>query len=632
MYDNSLMYLYRASKLWIEETISRYSESLSNTKEKSHNDIMVYGRSQVGKTTFILKLIGINQNKYSELEHILRGGRPKGKSATAVATLYTHSDSQYFSLEVKNIKTGIFSVYENLSEEDTCKKIAEIRDSLRKWEPDKIIKIGIPSYFFDKEIVMNTQIIDFPGIGSDSQEEHRYIKAALLFYQLRVSTIILFELKNEIRSLNKPLKVGLRFDLNPSKYILVTTMSFSSSETKRKFKEENWTMEDIINKSRNDVLKELKKYSNYQFTRLPEYFPVEIGESLTYIIEKEGEYGTLLEKCMEETFDSVRQLIKSKNSDTLFNTIEEIRCGILRGYEDDIKKLSIEKEKKRKLITKLKRKIKRANIIIANNELKLNDISLDEENINEKIAKIEDVKEEMIDRRLINMISLSSSKNDFQKDHIKDMYRSFEMDYLEIQDRTSEWMGAFLDDDDQEEFEKKICDELDVIKNALKKKEAKEIWETKKKRIDFATSINNEINQTLCKIENIMKIYTREYLGLYRECLTDLKEQKELITYRIKKIEKNICKLEKRIKENESKNTDLDGKISNVKKYMIDQQNILEEILETANKICNKHKLFYESVMTNKKSAPEKRFMSYLVYKKICEDQDRMNKYYGTEI
>lgn len=625
MYDNSIMYLYKSSKAWIEDTISRYSTSLYNTKEKLRNDVMVYGRSQVGKTTFILKLIGIKQDKYSELEHILRGGRPKGESATSVATLYTCSDSQYFFLEEKNINTGVFCIYENLTEEEMCKKIAEIRDNLRRWETDKIIKIGIPLHFFDKEIVMNTQIIDFPGIASDSEEEYRYIKDALSFYQLRVSAIILFELKSKIKFFKRPLEAGLRFDLNPNKYILVTTMSFSSSEMKRRFKEEKWTMEDIINKNRDDLLKELRKNQSYQFVNIPEYFPVEIGESLSNLVEKESEYGDLLEKCMEGTFDSVRKLIELKNNNTLFSTIEEIRSGKIRGYEDEIQKMNDEKKEKRNQISKIQRKIFRAGRVRMNYELKLKNIEEDIELFNEKKHDISEIK---IDNKLIELALSLFKEIDLENKQRDDIYSSFVSICLEMKERSLELLKSFMNDISQNNLESKIFSKLAEANNRLKKDISKG-WETKKNCRDFTIMVKEELEKVFGEIENIMKSYINEYMIFYKSELSNLGQQKDSISSKKNNTEERICKLNQKKAEIVGEISNLDLDISNVERHMSNQQEILDEILETANLICDEHKNQYKTFLSNTKIDVEQKFMSYLVYKKICEDQERMNWYYG---
>ena len=174
-----------------------------------------------------------------------------------------------------------------------------------------------------------------------------------------MSAVIIFELKSKIKFLKRPLQAGLRYDLNPSKYIFVTTMSFSSDMTINRFKKEGWSIEKIVDKSKEDIINELNKFHNYSFEKYPEYFPVEIGESLEKIIHDEPEYGDELEKLMNHTLDSIRRLLEVKNSNTLFNVIEEIRSGKIKGFEDKIEQLAKLKDIKLRKIRSLAKKNKR---------------------------------------------------------------------------------------------------------------------------------------------------------------------------------------------------------------------------------------------------------------------------------
>ncbi|MGM8203611.1 hypothetical protein [Escherichia coli] len=84
---------YYASWEWTEPIVERYLENFTKFDATQANFkgqvyVGVYGPTQVGKTTFILNLIGINENKLNELSQALRGKQSKGKSSTVTATLY----------------------------------------------------------------------------------------------------------------------------------------------------------------------------------------------------------------------------------------------------------------------------------------------------------------------------------------------------------------------------------------------------------------------------------------------------------------------------------------------------------------------------------------------------------------
>ena len=57
--------------------------------------VMVFGKSHSGKTTLILSLMGVEEDKLSELNYILRAETPKGKSSTSTAIIYQKSDDGF---------------------------------------------------------------------------------------------------------------------------------------------------------------------------------------------------------------------------------------------------------------------------------------------------------------------------------------------------------------------------------------------------------------------------------------------------------------------------------------------------------------------------------------------------------
>ena len=60
--------------------------------------IMLYGPTQVGKTTLLMHLIGIKPEMQNTLDEILRGGETMGNSSTSTAVIYSRWDKEEFGL------------------------------------------------------------------------------------------------------------------------------------------------------------------------------------------------------------------------------------------------------------------------------------------------------------------------------------------------------------------------------------------------------------------------------------------------------------------------------------------------------------------------------------------------------
>ena len=80
---------------WALEGKDEYERGFLRLKkpegEKRRVLIGVYGPTQVGKTTLILKLLGIKENRIIELSSALRGKRQMGNSATVTTSIYQRS-------------------------------------------------------------------------------------------------------------------------------------------------------------------------------------------------------------------------------------------------------------------------------------------------------------------------------------------------------------------------------------------------------------------------------------------------------------------------------------------------------------------------------------------------------------
>lgn len=81
---------------WQRNTFERIKNDLLSVKgnrfvqyggSKEKYLVMVYGKSQVGKSTMILSMIGIDDRFFQEVYDTLRAGIPRGNSSTSTAII-----------------------------------------------------------------------------------------------------------------------------------------------------------------------------------------------------------------------------------------------------------------------------------------------------------------------------------------------------------------------------------------------------------------------------------------------------------------------------------------------------------------------------------------------------------------
>ena len=95
--------LYQQRDQWAitayEKFINQVDDALKVDLTRSDQiTIVVYGSTQVGKTSLILKILGIDDVHMAEVSKLLRGGREIGKSATIMPIRYRKSEDNQWHI------------------------------------------------------------------------------------------------------------------------------------------------------------------------------------------------------------------------------------------------------------------------------------------------------------------------------------------------------------------------------------------------------------------------------------------------------------------------------------------------------------------------------------------------------
>lgn len=139
--------------------------------------IMLYGVTQVGKTTLLMNMMGVLPRKQEKLKLILRGGARTGNSATSTAVIYNKWDQEQFGLSVTTIDEDAPEAPEILTEQAFAARITELnrqnRSAMSRSGSDykDIFHYYIPSHYFEADDVdgETVQYIDLPGFGEKNE-------------------------------------------------------------------------------------------------------------------------------------------------------------------------------------------------------------------------------------------------------------------------------------------------------------------------------------------------------------------------------------------------------------------------------------------------------------------------------
>nr|WP_228392660.1 dynamin family protein [Pseudomonas sp. WS 5503] len=192
-----------------------------------HITVVVYGTTQVGKTTLILDLLGIRKDALPDVSEVLRGGQRLGKSSTATPIRYGRSPDDLWYLGED--ATG-------LSNDDAAERFGEIREQVMNGTTcsSPLLNVRIPGLFFQHEaegaLSLDLRLIDIPGINAINEHEQievrriaeRYVASAdLILLVARADNLGFFQPNAlDFEALND-------WMLQPSRFRVVLTYTFS---------------------------------------------------------------------------------------------------------------------------------------------------------------------------------------------------------------------------------------------------------------------------------------------------------------------------------------------------------------------------------------------------------------------
>lgn len=317
--------------------------------------VMIYGKSQVGKTTLILNIIGVRDEYMEEVYSTLRAGVPHGNSSTSTAIVYARSENEDYGYAVASINELSSKNVFYSNKEEIIEKLKKTRKKLETGMQNlkDILFIYIPKRYFNSYMVNDTiSIIDVPGVESRNQKEAIYAQNLLKKYLPVASVCMIVCRSNEIQSLESMVLPGYAYWKNMGhKFAVVITNSYNDGSVKKYFREStNIESKDFFSfveeTYRNEVGHILGKDSQIQI------FPIDIGDSFMKLTEElKKEDRKEVSRVKDEILKSLRGFIFKNNSgDRLHTALEDLKI-LIQSYEKE-QKNDLEKDIKKLLNNK----------------------------------------------------------------------------------------------------------------------------------------------------------------------------------------------------------------------------------------------------------------------------------------
>ena len=317
---------------WVIQAIQSFNSGFKRFQFintiKNEIRIGLYGPTQVGKTTFILTLLGVGTDKIKEVSTALRAGRPLGKSSTITTFIYKKSNNSDFKLiDLQRNEINSFSSLTELSE---C--LVNIREEIEHNSNDnrdhseRIFELHISTDFITNAVLIessrNIQLIDLPGFDTRDTKEKRYVERLLNEQLSSCDVIIILELYSQmVRLRNNSFKDFADWISNPGKYRIVLTRTFSDQSV----------LERIANgqiQSKHDLLNYTETNLNQDDGKeipITNVYPVEFGDSYVQLVNTDVFKNSDIQGWLNDFYFSLANSLNASAS--LESQIKNIRSS-----------------------------------------------------------------------------------------------------------------------------------------------------------------------------------------------------------------------------------------------------------------------------------------------------------------
>lgn len=298
---------YRQRNDWAQRAYDRFvaevdPELVGDFTRSKHITVVVYGTTQVGKTTLILDLLGIRKEELTGVCEVLRGGQKIGRSSTASPIRYGRSpDDNWYVGDDPN----------GLNSEEAAARFACIRKHVMSGtiQTSSLLNVRIPDRCFQSDeeeaLSLDLRLIDIPGINAINKLEQNEVRRIAERYVASADLILLVGRADNLGFLHPR---ALDFEalndwmLQPSRFRVVLTYTFSPASFQSWFARPRngppLTARDVQQHLYDEICTHDESPPREMLTHI---YPLEFGDSLesmrtqsqTYFKQASNVIGTL---------------------------------------------------------------------------------------------------------------------------------------------------------------------------------------------------------------------------------------------------------------------------------------------------------------------------------------------------
>lgn len=326
---------------WQNNTISEMQEKLNShpagkyvVADYKKSLVVVYGNSQIGKTSLILNMLGIKSESRAKVYSVLRANQEYGDSSTVTAIIYMMSPTDSYGMSYSDKKNNEIDF---CSESEMIKNLAQLRKNIENGVGrDSILYIFIPRIYFLEEVLEKDSfsIMDLPGINSRNELERNHVESVVSRYMSMATVKVIVTKGDSIQDLvSLEVPEGVDWSAFPNKYFVVVTMAFSQSSVKNYFDIEKSKRDTSFIEYVKDAYKDIPLIVNSSDI---EWYPIDVGESFQNLLQTYKDDEKEIVDTQVYFMNQIRDAILSRKGNGLRNIIAD-----LKSYSKDYYRVNI---------------------------------------------------------------------------------------------------------------------------------------------------------------------------------------------------------------------------------------------------------------------------------------------------
>jgi len=282
---------FRAYGRLIQTLSEDVQEKLSLKDEAAQPYVVIFGKTQVGKTTLLLDLMGIAAEQMPIISEVMRGGREQGKSATATTMEYRASQGEYWGLTIPGEPAPRLLD----SDQEMKRALGHLREVMESGQlvAESPCVVHIPKRFFDtaNSRATNVRILDLPGDNPANEQEQKHVNQMAKTY-LPFADLVLLVGRGDDLGFLKPEVItqpGIEdWQAMPHRFRIVTTYSYTAQSVKDILRNDDAADESLL---RRRLIQEIERFGALNEAARDEalYFPLEFGNSWSGVQATEPE-------------------------------------------------------------------------------------------------------------------------------------------------------------------------------------------------------------------------------------------------------------------------------------------------------------------------------------------------------